>query len=148
MSTGRSFTLDAWVCGQHDDETQTTAVIRYEPANPWSVRFVFKRGACTVVRHISRDMLCEGFVAGIYASYDRENTIVVRPDSNDLMVEFVIPTITDPDQPDMRERLYVRVAKVELSLVLEEILKMVPPGDEATKFDWVAGMEHCQADAA
>jgi hypothetical protein len=148
MSNGHSFTLDAWVCAQEGDETQTTAVIRYEPANPWSVRFTFKSGAGTFIRHISRDMLREGFVAPIYPRFNRENSIVVRPDSNDTMVEFVIPAILDPNQPDKWERLYVRVAKVELSLVLEEILKMVPPGDEASRFDWAAGMEHCQADAA
>ena len=69
---------------------------------------------------------------------------MVRPDSNDMMVEFVIPVKIKGEE----DRLFVRVAKVELSLVLQDLPKMVAPGDEAAKFDWAAGMEHCQADAA
>lgn len=136
MSTGRSFTLDAWVCGQQDhDETQTPVIIRYEPANPWSVRLVFNHNGCCIVRHLSRDMLREGFVTGHDAA-----GIQVRPDSNATMIEFVVPVTGDT--------IYTRVPRVELALVVEEILKMVPVGEEALRFDWTAGMEHCEADAA
>lgn len=135
MSTGRSFTLDAWVCGQNTDETQTRAALRYEPAMPWSVRFVVKHDDCCIVRHISRDMLREGFVTGHDAA-----GIQIRPDSNATMIEFVVPVTGDT--------IYTRVPRVELALVVEKILKMVPVGEEATRFDWTAGMEHCEADAA
>ena len=144
MSTGRSFTLDAWVCAQEGDETQTRVAIRYEPANPWSVCLTLRHENCTVIRHISRDIIREGFVAAIYPRYKSEQAIIVRPDCNDTMVEIVIPTLI----AGIPDRLYVRVSKVELSLVLEEILKMVPPGDERGKFDWDRGMAHCEADAA